>query len=329
LARQELEITLETVTPLFLGGANPRGKPELRAASFRGAMRFWLRALLGGVLGDSVETVGQEEAKRFGSTEGASPVVVRAKTIGDQPLVEGSYRPLLHNPQKNFRFPGFRDRQMFNLVLSVRPGAVPLPEITIASALLFCNLGGLGKRSRRGFGSLQIIKVRTSEGMPNVSGFAQLIGHKPESASALSGHLSRLLEWSQKVASANVEGPPPAIRDRLPEFSILSPDYAKILVCKQSFESWEKAMTEFWRKIRSTPYRDRSEFGFARKKDRRASPLMLKIWRIDDGYHMILTAFRTRLFPGISAHWDLVTRFLDECQGDWSGEYIIGGNVQW
>lgn len=36
----ELKLTLETVTPLFLGGADPRGAPELRPPSLRGAMRY-------------------------------------------------------------------------------------------------------------------------------------------------------------------------------------------------------------------------------------------------------------------------------------------------
>ena len=42
---QNITIRLETITPLFLGGAEPRGEPpELRPASFRGVMRFGLRA---------------------------------------------------------------------------------------------------------------------------------------------------------------------------------------------------------------------------------------------------------------------------------------------
>jgi CRISPR-associated protein Cmr1 len=45
-----LAVTLETVTPVFLGGADPRGAPELRPPAFRGAMRYWLRAALGGVI---------------------------------------------------------------------------------------------------------------------------------------------------------------------------------------------------------------------------------------------------------------------------------------
>lgn len=48
-----LTVTLETVTPLFLGAAEPRGGAELRAPSFRGALRYWPRALVGGAIGDN------------------------------------------------------------------------------------------------------------------------------------------------------------------------------------------------------------------------------------------------------------------------------------
>ena len=32
---------LKVLTPMFMGGADPEGEPELRSASIRGAMRFW------------------------------------------------------------------------------------------------------------------------------------------------------------------------------------------------------------------------------------------------------------------------------------------------
>lgn len=38
---QTLTVTLETITPLFLGGTDPRGAPEIRPPSFRGALRYW------------------------------------------------------------------------------------------------------------------------------------------------------------------------------------------------------------------------------------------------------------------------------------------------
>lgn len=54
---QDITVKLETVTPLFLGGAEPRGKPELRPASFRGALRYWLRAAQGASTVDNPEGI--------------------------------------------------------------------------------------------------------------------------------------------------------------------------------------------------------------------------------------------------------------------------------
>jgi len=49
MQKQNITVKLETVNPLFLGGAEPRSEPpELRPPAFRGAMRYWLRAALGG-----------------------------------------------------------------------------------------------------------------------------------------------------------------------------------------------------------------------------------------------------------------------------------------
>ena len=45
----KIEISLETTTPLFLGGAYSRpdedhsGNPEIRPPTFRGALRYWPR----------------------------------------------------------------------------------------------------------------------------------------------------------------------------------------------------------------------------------------------------------------------------------------------
>lgn len=82
----KLTVTLEAVTPLFWGGADPRGAPELRAPSFRGAMRYWLRAALGGVCGDDearLAVMREAEARVFGSTDeqcgGASSIILRVK----------------------------------------------------------------------------------------------------------------------------------------------------------------------------------------------------------------------------------------------------------
>jgi CRISPR type III-B/RAMP module RAMP protein Cmr1 len=125
-------------------------QPELRAASFRGAMRFWLRALLGGVLGDRPDKIFQCESQVFGSTDHASPVVVRLEPHN---LGSDGFNPLPHK-QVTFRFNGFKPGQRFDICLLSRDeDALQQAQKAL---LLLCYLGGLGRRSRRGFGSLQI-----------------------------------------------------------------------------------------------------------------------------------------------------------------------------
>jgi CRISPR-associated protein Cmr1 len=73
----KVHVRLRVVTPLFMAGAEPRGNvAELRAASVRGVMRWWLRALLGGTgwagrdFAD-VAALWQQESVVFGSVEPA------------------------------------------------------------------------------------------------------------------------------------------------------------------------------------------------------------------------------------------------------------------
>ena len=40
---QKVTVKLESVAPLFLGGAEPHSEPELRPPAFRGELRYWLR----------------------------------------------------------------------------------------------------------------------------------------------------------------------------------------------------------------------------------------------------------------------------------------------
>lgn len=64
-ARIEKEYRMEVVTPMFLGGADPK-EPEIRAASIKGLLRFWWRAIYG------VENIGEMQKMEnhlFGSTD--------------------------------------------------------------------------------------------------------------------------------------------------------------------------------------------------------------------------------------------------------------------
>jgi len=179
---QSLGVTLKTITPLFLSGAEPRGEPELRPASFRGALRFWWRAAFGGSVGEDLNILRTAETSVFGSNERGSSLAIRLTPLGTitaneyekqsairrpgarpQPTgrdylywsmsstgrkERGNYQP----PHK-YIVPGTK----FKLTLQARPGApgrgLALREAGAALWLL-THLGALGSRSRRCAGSL-------------------------------------------------------------------------------------------------------------------------------------------------------------------------------
>src|SRR5436190_18352765 len=74
-ALKSMDVELEAVTPLWIGGASAQA--ELRPPSVRGCLRFWFRALAGGLLQESLPEIFQAESAVFGSTARASSVVVR------------------------------------------------------------------------------------------------------------------------------------------------------------------------------------------------------------------------------------------------------------
>jgi len=314
----QLEVRLETVTPLFLGGSDPRGAPELRAASFRGVLRFWLRALLGGVLGDrNLDDLRKAEAAVFGSTDAASPVVVRL--AGDDQA--GAFRPLLHNPQKTFTLQGIRPGQQLTLTLAARPPDSFISDAAYAALLIFVLLGGLGKRSRRGFGSF-IIRPG-SENHPfsvpdytNTDHFAEQLPLLIQEAREKTKSLVQKLGLASRVPNDP------------PQFPIIHERYCKVLFCKNQFNSWEGAMKDFWGLLRSNKYKDNPVFGFAGKAGRQGSPLHVRIVRINDKYHLLCSAFKLR-FEKAQPSWNIMEQFLEECCQRWNGSWAFGGSSTW
>lgn len=316
---QMLIVKLETVTPLFLAGADPRGAPELRAASVRGALRYWLRALLGGVIGDqNWDALRKAEAAVWGSTKtGASPVVVRmyGKLRSDY------YQPLLHNPKKKFTFRGISPGQTLCLELSPRPPYREVSSFVLSVTVLWLLLGGLGKRSRRGFGTLQF-----PEGIPR-----QPFTHDAyKNMSKFEQTLQQVIEKAQNEAQSHIStlqiaaGTP----NNLPAFPLLHSNHTKILFCRNKFSTWETAMMDFWRLLRGDQYRDDPVFGFAGQAGRQASPLHLRIIKIDKSYHLLLTAFRSR-FQSRDPDWRKLQDFLRDCAHRWQGTWIMGKNIKW
>ena len=172
---------IETITPMFLAGAN-QSKAELRAASIKGLLRFWWRALQAEadldklrkkearIFGSSDEGVGGSTfGIRLSNTENVQPVTTRLpnnnqihtvtfrsqrqnRQIIINILEYLAYGP--YNPQRKKLRPYIPENRKFNLILSFNKEQY-LPEV-LKAMCVFSLFGGLGSRSRNGFGSFCI-----------------------------------------------------------------------------------------------------------------------------------------------------------------------------
>ena len=144
----------ETITPMFLGGANGV-TPELRAPSIKGALRFWWRAMNGHL---PQETLREREGIIYGDTSKRSCFSIQT-SVHNELLVLPS-QPV---PHKNYTQPAVYPGTSFRVIFRLTPFKSKdfsfdtdhlrsLFEIVVA-------LGGLGKRVRRGMGSYRVTAI--------------------------------------------------------------------------------------------------------------------------------------------------------------------------
>lgn len=164
-------------TPLFTAGWSGRGQSIL-GSSVRGVLGFWLRAVVGSRVGNDLESLARWQRRVLGSTERQSPTVVRviSPSLGTQRreclwpkgivyllgqgLFESAQNPRDGRPGRPATVRPYLDPESDRengFTLRFR-----LPEDDNAAELfwaaLWCatNFGGLGARTRRGFGRFTV-----------------------------------------------------------------------------------------------------------------------------------------------------------------------------
>jgi CRISPR-associated protein Cmr1 len=165
---EKISFEIELVTPMFMGGADPQNQPELRAASLRGLLRFWFRA----IYPNEVEA----EQEVFGAMGKRSPLKLTVEPVHLRPGRARS--PNL----RDYNYLGYglighdrQSRQFLTVRPYLEPGSTfrvtftfsPLvkdedKEEVIRSFWALAMLGGLGARSRRGFGAFYVTSVTPS-----------------------------------------------------------------------------------------------------------------------------------------------------------------------
>jgi CRISPR/Cas system CMR-associated protein Cmr1 (group 7 of RAMP superfamily) len=271
--------------------------------------------MIGARIGNDIDALRVAESEVFGNTDGASPVTIQVSHQRDREkqLQIAHRRALPHSASKTFSAPAFVEDGEFVLRMHPRFGQLEIPEEAGLALRLLVDLGGAGKRTRRGFGSLQYAKAASV----------------PDNGETLMGQVETLLSDVQNWVSG--QGAFYNWTDQVPKYPILTDKHAKVLVCRQAIghDHYHQAMVDFWDRLRQRKYVENERaFGYARGR-RRASPLWLHIARSREGYHLVLTAFRSKPEPLGGAGWATLNQFLDECKSAWQGVYVLGGNVTW
>lgn len=169
LDREIMSLDIQVVTPLFGGsaisGQVDRNRP-VNAKTIRGHLRFWWRACIG-VGYDTPKDLFEHEEKIWGSIDKPSAVDVIIST-DEQSIVTKSSRCLSDiSPKSALQYVTFPFRETipdmiesteFRLYLKKSSGYLDemLPEIEL-TVWAWLTFGGIGARTRRGFGALSCI----------------------------------------------------------------------------------------------------------------------------------------------------------------------------
>ncbi len=254
------EFDVEVVTPMFLGSSDSK-KSELRVPSIKGVLRFWWRALNAHL---SLDNLREQEAEIFGDAGdryGKSKVQIK---ISNTIIYNGKNKenPVPHK-KVNFAFPCFAPGEKFSLKIYGNKKVFDLFE-------LLSILGGLGKRSRRGFGSFTINKINGEEYRP---------------VSSTEGILTLLQNISNNKFKID--------NGKIIRTDNDHADYAfikNIEIGGVPFKSYKTILE----KIGQSSHDNNSDFtGYAKGQERFSSPIYVSVIKLENNYKTIITTLNT------------------------------------
>jgi CRISPR-associated protein Cmr1 len=297
----KIEFTMQTVSPMFLNGANSRTPDILRAASVRGQVRYWFRAIKGASVG-SPQRLFEEEAAVFGTTDAGSPVTIRM-----WPLKEYKTQSVPMLPHRAVKGIGDGGPQSpadayveakFNLQVVTRPG-IAFPRDFLKAFATWQLIGGMGKRSRRTFGAVQHVQWDASDDtkLPSPLSWWQ-DGLSNLKVDAYVDILTKHFNWVFKDLHSTPHD----------KFPALIPQTSRVVVGREAYGSAEEANQEAFRLIRSRNHpaaggstyhslKNQGPFGgVGRPVGRLASPLHVQVRRLaGERYYLVFTAMANAL----------------------------------
>lgn len=303
---ETLKLRIKTITPIFMTGANSE-KPELRAPSIKGMLRFWWRAINGDLkLGE----LRSQEKVFFGS---AGEDLIKSKfslQVRYIDSIDSSYKayPLPHhtgdskcgylnrvpncekNGKCNKHFPStaIAPDKTFELIIRTKGEHITYIQNILTASFI---LGGFGKRSRRGFGSMKIVKINNTDFNFDYS---------------LNAICKLLNSISNKTFG--VEG------DRIKKLVTAGNNYPYIEEIRigESIPDCNKLLKLIGE---SSHKNDCEQTGFSKGRERFASPIYVSIINVDNTYKPIITRLHTAYNRGFTTPDRTETFILDILKG--------------
>ncbi len=383
----KINIDLESITPIFISGINTRvvGNEGLRPPSLRGLMRWWFRVALGGAKMSSgtldINSIKKEENIIWGTNEKRSSVSLRVSSIDFK-----SSSANLRGWGERYLGYGLSNRECiipgskFNVnIFSTPRTSEDIMNKVVGTIWLLLNLGNVGSKSRKGFGSLRILKESTISGISfenpsNVEDLERYIQTNTRK-------ILRNFGWNSSTVS----------NSSLPQFPVLVPPFWRMKILKSLYSNPTEAINDIGIEIRKyredqSPSAQRTRkttrgkmiqyrvtkdyntvksiytrnvsvsvlkgsiFGLPHQfqfqsigkkavvtgteNERRATPLHIKIWKLDGEYAMGLQLFKSDFLPENSLlisdldnpsirnmvnipSFDYIEGFMDKLQGRW------------
>lgn len=174
---KNINVQYEISSPLFMGGADPKKEAEFRISGLNGVLRFWYRALAWCRYNGKIRKIKHEEIDLFGGMTSDGVTAKRAfnyKTTSKN--LTSRENPQFNN--KDIEYLGYGavdsgDEKGMKCIEKWATINITLNfwrRVKDENYLLLCEalkclglLGGIGSRSRNGFGSLTLLSLSNGE----------------------------------------------------------------------------------------------------------------------------------------------------------------------
>lgn len=250
-------IALNVVTPLFTGRIDEttndiqRHKAELSATSFRGIIHWWFRTLYG-----SQENLPQKEAELVGSIKNGSSVKLRilpfdgAPQDWEEPKGHKIYGHYTFSSSKEGNYDGLKYFTYAQYIKSKKYHTVTVRQfyppgtrfslaaigqdesLTIHKSVLWFALqfSGIGNRSRRCFGNLEIRNPEQITHVDKIFYFQNVYTDQDEYKTILRNNLKSVRD---RILPGTFQG-----ENRITTFDL----YTRLFLSEEGFETWEEAV---------------------------------------------------------------------------------------